>query len=116
MSNSLHEDPLKTLVENASDYIETRIELIRLKTLDKSSSVLSSTVSRMIIILGIVLIIFIFCLGLSFYLGELLGRTYYGFFVMGGILTVALMLLYGFRERWIKSPFADMIVKNFFKP
>ena len=116
MTNNLHEDPVKTLVENASDYIETRIELIRLKTVDKSSSVLSSMVSGMVIILGIALILFVLCLGLSFYLGELLGRTYYGFFVVGGVLTVALILLYAFRERWIKSPFADMIVKNFFKP
>jgi len=106
--------PLKSMVETLNDYLETRIDLVKYKTIDKSSSVLSTLVTSVILILGIFLFLFLLCIGLSFYLGEILGKTYYGFFVVGGFFAIGMIVLFLNRHKWIKSPFEDMIVKNMF--
>ena len=41
---------IETLFEKAGDYLETRIEITKLKTAEKSSDVISSLVTRLILI------------------------------------------------------------------
>ena len=38
-----------SLLESAGDYLETRVDLLKLKTLDKSSDIISSFVSTLLI-------------------------------------------------------------------
>src|SRR4249920_3753926 len=101
MTDNAQDHPLKSLAEHANNYIETRIDLIKMKAVDKSSTALSSLISSIIIILGVFLFLFILCIGLSFYLGELLGKVYYGFFIVGGFFSLAVIILYICREKWI---------------
>jgi len=114
--NESESQPLKSIVETLKEYLETRIDLVKFKTIDKSSSVLSSLVSSIVIILGIFLFAFLLCMGLSFYLGEILGKTYYGFFIVGGFFSLVIILLYLNRNKWLKTPFGNMIVKKMFNP
>ena len=101
-----------SLFESAGDYLETRIDLLKLKTVDKSSDVISSLVSNFAILLIITFAIFILNIGLSFWLGSLLGETWYGFFAVGGFYAVLAIVLIIFKKKWLKGPLTDVIVKK----
>jgi len=101
-----------TLFESAGDYLETRIELLKLKTVDKSSEVISSLVSVLVILVIIIFGIFILNIGLAFWLGYLLGETWYGFFAVGGFYALLAILLIVFKKQWLKDPLNDVIVKK----
>src|ERR1035437_6956703 len=73
---------LETLLERASEYGKTSIELAMLNTLDKTTDIISSFIP-----LSVVIILFVSCLlflnlGLALWLGELLGKPFYGFFMV----------------------------------
>jgi len=101
-----------SLFETAGDYLETRIDLLKLKTVDKSSDVISSLVSNFAILLIITFAIFILNIGLSFWLGSLLGETWYGFFAVGGFYAVLAIVLIIFKKKWLKGPLNDVIVNK----
>jgi hypothetical protein len=103
---------LGDLLESVDDYLETRIDLLKLKTVDKSSDIISSLASGLVILVIITFGIILLNIGLSIWLGNLMGHMGYGFFVVGGFYTVLAIVLFGFKRKWLKGPFNDMIVKK----
>jgi hypothetical protein len=103
---------LRTLLDNASDYLETRVELLKLQAIDKSSDITSSIVSRITIFIILIFAVFILNMGLAMWIGELLGKTYLGFFVVAGFYGLLALLLHLFRRSWLKEPVSTMIIKK----
>ena len=108
--------PIATLFERAEDYGKTTLKLIELNAIDKSADVISSLVSRLAVIMTVVLSILIINIGLAFWIGKLLGETFYGFFVIGGFYAFIAILLYVFRDQLIKYPVSNSIIKQMLKP
>ena len=73
---------LETLLERASEYGKTSIELARLKALDKTTEIVSSVIPLSVVILLVASSLLFLNLGLAFWLGEVLGKIYYGFFIV----------------------------------
>lgn len=108
-------DHIESLFKKTADYVETRFDLYKLKTVDKSSDIISSIISKIIVVLVFVLFIFIANIGIALFLGELLGRAYYGFFVLAGFYLITGLLFYSNRKKWFKEPLADRLIRKFFK-
>ena len=106
---------IESLFEKAGEYIETRIDLYKLKAVDKSSDVLSSVISKMIVILVFAMFIFIVNIGIALLLGELLGKSWYGFFVLAGFYLIIGIIFYYMRKKWFKSPIADRMIQKLLK-
>ncbi len=70
------------LLERAERYSKTTLKLVKLKVLDKTADVLASVVLRLLI--GIVLGAFLLILSIAaaLWLGEILGKSYYGFLMV----------------------------------
>ncbi|MBS1597728.1 MAG: phage holin family protein [Bacteroidetes bacterium] len=103
---------LKSLLEQSHDYLETRIDLVKLKTIDKSSDVLSSAAAAVAIALAVLFFLLMLSIGTALYLGYLLNNFYYGFFIMAGFYAVIIIILYAGRKHWIKMPVYNSIVKK----
>ena len=101
-----------SLFENAGDYLETRIDLLKLKAINKSSEVTSSIISRVAILIFMFFAIFILNIGLALWIGDLLGKMYLGFFVVAGFYILVAILLHLFKDSWIKGPVSTMIIKK----
>jgi len=101
-----------SVLENAGDYLETRLDLLKLQAVNKSSDVTSSVVSRMIILLMVSFAIFILNMGLALWVGELLGKVYLGFFVIAGFYMLVGLILHFFRNSLLKEPVSTMIIKK----
>jgi phosphoglycerol transferase MdoB-like AlkP superfamily enzyme len=103
---------VEALFEKTGDYLETRMELLKLQTVNSASDLTSSVVSKLILVLIISLIMLLINTGLAIWIGDELGKMYYGFFIVGGFYIIVAIFLYAFRSKWIKRPVNDMLIKK----
>jgi hypothetical protein len=107
--------PIATLFERAEDYGKTTLNLLKLNAIDKSADVISSLVSRLAVIITVVFSVLIVSIGLSLWIGKLLGDIFYGFFIVGGFYALLAFLLQVFRHQWVKYPVSNSIIKQMLK-
>jgi uncharacterized protein YqhQ len=70
------------LMERAEQYGKTSMELIKLKTIEKTSDIASGMISRFILIGLFLFAILLLNISASLYLGDMFGKIYLGFLVM----------------------------------
>ena len=104
------ESLIESLIEKGEQYGKTTIELLKLKTLDKSADVASTLISWAIVIVFSVLFFLILNIGVAMWIGELLGKSYYGFFTVAGFYALLALIFGIFREQFIKSPVNNYII------
>lgn len=105
----------ESLFGNASEYVETRINLIKLKAVDKSSDVVSTVLAFIPLVFIGLLVFFFLNIGIALLIGDLLGKAYWGFFILTAIYIITGFILYSQRDKWIKVPFANMLIRKFLK-
>lgn len=103
---------IDSLFEKAGDYVETRIELAKLKITQKSSDVISDLASKLILIAIVSVFVLMLNVGIALWVGELLGRNYYGFFALAAFYGIIALLSYFLREKWIEEPVTNAIIKK----
>jgi Putative Actinobacterial Holin-X, holin superfamily III len=103
---------IESLLEKAGDYLETRVELMKLQAVDKITGTASSMASGVILIMIVGLMLFTLSIGIAVWLGDLLGEVYYGFFLVSGFYLLVAVILYLFRSKWLKKPLQDILVKK----
>ncbi|MEX0635998.1 MAG: phage holin family protein [Ferruginibacter sp.] len=107
---------IEGLFEKAKDYVETRLELFKLKTALTTSEVVAELVGRIVLILFITIVVVLLNIGMALWLGEVLGKNYYGFLILAGFYSLLSVILYIFRKKWIKSPVSNAIIKKMTRP
>lgn len=108
--------PIATLFERAEDYSKTTIKLLKLNAINESADVASSLIARLVVIMTVVLSVLIINIGLAFWIGKLIGETYYGFFVIGGFYLLLAIVMQLFRDQLLKAPVSNTIIKQLLKP
>lgn len=106
---------IESLYEKAVDYGVTSFELIKLKALDKTSDVASSFLPNAIVFVVLATFVLLLNFGLAFWLGEMLGKVFLGFFIVAGFYGVVALVLHFFMHKRLKKHFQDYIVKMMFK-
>lgn len=102
---------LDLLIERTVAYGRTSYELFQLTGLEKTSGMVSSLVPRLCVFMVFLMFFMIVNIGLALWLGEVLGKSYYGFFVVGGFLAGVVVVLLFMHER-IKRIVSDTIIKE----
>jgi len=59
--------------------------------------------------------VFVTNIGASLWIGELLGKSYYGFFCVAGFYIVVIGFIYFFMRDWIKKSIGNSIVSEILK-
>src|SRR5450759_310816 len=106
---------LESLLESASEYGKTSLELVKLKALDKTTDIVSSLVPNTIVIVVIATFFLFLNLGLAFWLGELPGRIFYGSFVVAGFYILTGIIIHFFMHNRIKRLVGNSFIKSVFK-
>jgi uncharacterized membrane protein len=106
---------LETLLDRATEYGKTSFELVKLKALDKTTDIVSSFIPLSVVILLISSCLLFLSLGLAFWLGDLLGKTFYGFFVVAAFYILLGIIIHFFLHNWIKRLIGDYFIKNMLK-
>jgi len=103
---------IESLIEKGEQYGKTTLELLKLKTLDKSADVASNLVSWLIVLIFAVLFFLILNIGVALWLGELMGKSYYGFFVVSGFYALMALIFGIFRKQIVKNPINNSIIEQ----
>jgi hypothetical protein len=106
---------IETLFERAEDYTRTSAELVKLNAIDKSADVISSLLSRLTVAIFAVMFVLLINIGLSLWIGELIGKPYLGFFIVSSFYLIVSIILYSFKDQWIKIPISDFIITKLLK-
>lgn len=101
---------IESLIERGEQYGKTTLELIKLKTLDKSADVASDLVSWLIIVIFATLFFLILNIGIALWIGDLLGKPYYGFFIVAGFYAILALVFAIFRKQLVKKPVNNSII------
>jgi hypothetical protein len=97
------------------EFGRTTYELSKLKMVDTAADITSMLVARAISIFVLVLFIFLLDVGVALWLGETLGKFYYGFFVVAGFNAIVGVILLLFLDKWIKKPVTKIIITEALK-
>ena len=108
-------DHMENILSKAGDLAETKAELWKLKAAGKISETLSSLISIISVVLLTVTAITILSIGAAFWVGTQLGSTSYGFFIVGGFYALVGLLIFLFRQKWIKTPVNNLIIHKIIK-
>ena len=102
---------VQVLIERAEQFGKTTFELIKLKSLDKAADVTSSLISRLVFSVVILVFAVTLSIAIALWLGALLGKNYYGFFIVASFYGIAGITLF-FIHKAIKTRVNNVIIKQ----
>ena len=105
----------ESLFERIEAYIKTSYELAKLKALESAIVVVTTLVARFSVIVMFSLFALVLNIGIALYLGELLGKAYYGFFIVAAFYLIGGIVFHLFMHKWIKKPLGDLIITQALK-
>ncbi len=114
MENSAN--TIENLIERIEHYSKTSFELYRYYAIYETAALFSLLAVKLILTLIIAIVLLLFTVGASLWLGEITGKTAYGFLIMGTFFMFIGLLTYRFRKPWIKIKMSDFIIKSFDLP
>ncbi len=103
---------IESLIEKGEQYGKTTLELLKLKTLDKSADMISNLISWLVVMILAILFFVPFNIGVALWLGEILGEAYLGFFVVSGFYAFWVIIFAIFRNTLIKRPINNSIISQ----
>lgn len=110
-----NENVLESLLKRANDYGKTSFELVKLKALDKASEAFSSFVPHSVVFVLIASFLLFLNLGLALWLGDILGKIFYGFFVLAAFYVISGIAVHFFMHDWLKRHVSNYFIKHMLK-
>ena len=103
---------LEELFEKLREYADTRIDLLKLKSISKISGFMSSVIASLVLVVLLCAVLFCITIALSLLIGSWIGKAYLGFFIVGGIYLIIGLVLYSKRGKLIKTPISNKLIKE----
>ena len=105
-----HSHLIEELFEKTEKYTRTTAELYKLKAIERSADVISTLSARLVVFVFVSLFFLIMNIGVALWIGDWLGKTYFGFFIVAGFYALVGSVLFVFRNKWIKEPLRGSII------
>jgi hypothetical protein len=78
--------------------------------LETTTIVVTSLISALSVIVTISLFVLVLSLGVALWLGDLLGKPYYGFFIVAAFYLLAALVMHFFLSKWIRTLISGLII------
>jgi hypothetical protein len=106
---------IESLFEKAVDYGKTSLRLVKLKTLSKTSDVASTSLSHLVVLIFAFAFMLFLSLGLAIWIGEILGQSYYGFFIVAAVYALIGIFIQLFLHNWLKKVLDNYLIDQVLK-
>jgi hypothetical protein len=106
---------LESLLEKASEYGKTSFELVKLKTLDKTADLVSTLVPHSLAFILFASFMLFLNLGVALWLGDILGKAFYGFFIVAAFYILAGLVIHFFLHDRIKKFVGNYFIRHILK-
>ena len=107
-------DDINDLRKDILEYIEVKLDLIRLHTADNLSRIFSNVATIAVIGYLVFFIIFFISFAAGFFIGSLLDSNELGFLCVAGFYTLLLILFLVIRKQIVERPVIKAMVRLFF--
>lgn len=104
---------IEPLLEKAQAYTTNTIELLKLQAMERTAKVGTSMITRLILTVVVSFFIITVNIAIALWLGEMLGKAYYGFFVVAGCYALAAVILVAARP-FVKKRVHNAVVRQMF--
>lgn len=103
---------VEELFQKLKDYADTRLDLFKLKSINRISGLMSSAFTLVVLMLLLFVVIFCITIGLALVIGKWVGAVYCGFFIVAGIYLIIGLVFYSMREKIIRTPISNKLIKE----
>jgi len=104
----------ETLKDNVEDYIETRIDIIKLKIIDKVGSAMSGAIVGIATAFLALIILLFLSFSAAFAIAEVTNRNSIGFLAVAGFYILLAVLLTVLKEKLVTMPIINALLKKFY--
>ena len=105
---------IENLFENVGQYSKTSFELYKHKAIYEIASLTSTLAVRLILTIVVALVSLFISIGIAFWLSDIFGNSYSGFFIVSIVYFLVWIVLFIFRKSFIKKPISNMVIKSMF--
>ncbi|MHB1176784.1 MAG: phage holin family protein [Daejeonella sp.] len=104
----------RKIAGKVKEYVEVRKELAILSAVEKGSQLFANLITDGLVLLFGILAILFGSLALGFYLSELLGNTFSGFFIVTGFYFLLAIVIYAVKDKYMEKHIINAVIKKFF--
>jgi len=104
---------IESLFGQTKEYVDTRIQLLKLKAIDKTSSVASAVAVGVALFVIFFIFFVIFNIGIALLIGDLIGRSWAGFLILAVVYAIVGLVVFKMRDKLFKIPVAGMLIRKF---
>ena len=109
----MKEEP--NILDQAEQYIKTSMELYTLRLTAKIAKIVSTLITQLVIGVLAMIVLFMLSMFLAFWIGDLMGRSYLGFLIIGGVIGLVTGILFLMRDKMIRKPLMNDIISEILK-
>jgi fatty acid desaturase len=106
---------VEEITDSLKEYVEVRVEEIRLKVAEKSSGLIANLMARIMVFIGLCLAVLFASVALAISLGNWWGSLGLGFLAVGGLYLVLAWVIWSLRESLIRIPMMNSILSHLTK-
>jgi Putative Actinobacterial Holin-X, holin superfamily III len=103
---------VEELFYKLKDYADTRLDLLKLKAINKASGFLSTLLTSLFLVVLSFFVLICLTIGLSLLIGSFLGAAYYGFFIIAALYIIIGLILVSARKKLLKTPLSNKLIKE----
>lgn len=102
------------LAEHVKEYVNNRIDAVKLSTAEKSSKLASTVIASVVVGLFFFSFLFFASTALAFVLARLTGELYWGFLIVGGIYLLLGIIIWLLKGPMLQLPIMNALLRQFF--
>jgi len=106
---------VEELADTIKEYVNTRIESVKLNAAEKSSRIIANVLAGMVVAVVFLFFIVFASVALSFGLGEWIGKTWAGFLIVACLYLLVGIVVWAARGRIIRLPVMNALIQQLFK-
>ena len=106
---------IEELIQKLEVYSKTSLTLCKYNALYTSADMFSNLAVKLAIALVVAMFLILVSIGLSLWIGTIIGHSYYGFFIVSTLYLLLALLFYIFQYQWIKKPVSNFIISRMLK-
>lgn len=103
---------MELLFKIVQGYAKTSYELLKLKVLHKVTKIISLLISSIVVVIFLSMFIILLNIGVALWLGDLLGKSYYGFFCVAGLYGIIGSVVYFCTQHQIQKWVGKAIISK----
>lgn len=111
-NKAMETNAVKGVKENVEDYIQTKLNLIKLKTADKAGTAISGVVLSVIVARLFLFIMIFLSFAAAYAISQAAGRDYLGFLTVAGFYMLVAAAVIIFREKLLTMPIINALLKK----